>query len=87
MIRAFAFLALTVPVAAQDKPCVTYAQMLEAIEATGAKVAGAAQYNGSLTTEMLIVETMAAIILIGFDRKGCVVGEMVIEPRPKEAGA
>lgn len=64
--------------------CTTYQKALDNLEANGGKVVGAATYNGSQTTEMLIVETPDLILLMGFDAKGCLVGQMAVEPAAKQ---
>lgn len=69
------------PAYAQE--CVTYQQTVANIEANGGVVVGAATYAGSLTTEMLIVETPDLILLVGFDAKGCLVGQQVVEVAAK----
>lgn len=63
--------------------CVTYQKALDNLEANGGKVVGAASYAGSITAEMLIVETKDLILLMGFDAKGCLVGQMAVEPAKK----
>lgn len=65
------------PAFAQE--CLTYQQVLDNVEANGGKVVGAASYAGAQTTEMLIVETPELILLMGFDAKGCLVGQMAVE--------
>lgn len=68
--------------------CVTYQKALDTVDANGGKVVGAATYKGSQTTDMLIIETPDLILLMGFDAKGCLVGQMVVEPAKKpDSGA
>lgn len=65
------------PALAQD--CTTYQQVLDTVEADGGKIVGWASYEGSQTTQMLIIQTPALILLMGFDAKGCLVGQMAVE--------
>jgi hypothetical protein len=65
------------PVLAQD--CLTYEQVVTALEGDGSKIVGAASYEGTLTTEMLIVQTAEIIVMIGFDARGCYIGQIAVE--------
>lgn len=76
-IAAGLALALSFPAHAQD--CLTYEQVVTALEGDGSKIVGAASYTGSLTTEMLIVQTAEIIVMIGFDAKGCYIGQIAVE--------
>jgi len=69
------------PAYAQE--CVTYQQTVANIEAIGGKVVGAASYDGAQTTEMLIVQTADLILMIGFDAKGCLYGQIAVEVAKK----
>jgi hypothetical protein len=69
------------PAFAQD--CTTYQTKIDQIEAEGGTVVGAASYDGSMTTEMLIVQTPDLIVLMGFDAKGCYYGMMAVEQAKK----
>ena len=74
------------PVFAQE--CMTYQQVVTSLEGDGSKIVGAASYDGSRTTEMLIVQTSELIVMFGFDAKGCYIGQIAIEPVKKpDAGA
>ena len=69
------------PVLAQD--CLTYEQVVTSIEGDGSRIVGAASYEGTLTTEMLIVQTSEAILMVVFDARGCLVAVAAIEPAAK----
>ena len=69
------------PVLAQE--CLTYQQVVTSLEGDGSKIVGAASYEGSLTTEMLIVQTADVIVMFGFDAKGCYLGQIAVEPVKK----
>jgi len=79
-------LALSFPAIAQD--CVTYDQVLASVEDAGGKIVGSARYNGAVTTETLVIETDAAILLFGFGPDNCLVGSIVLEAaKAPEVGA
>ena len=65
------------PVFAQE--CLTYQQVVTSLEGDGSKIVGAASYEGSLTTEMLIVQTSEIVVMLGFDAKGCYIGQIAVE--------
>jgi hypothetical protein len=65
------------PVLAQQ--CLTYQQVVTSLEGDGSKIVGAASYSGSLTTEMLIVQTSEVIVMFGFDARGCYIGQIAVE--------
>jgi hypothetical protein len=65
------------PVLAQE--CLTYQQVVTSLEGDGSKIVGAASYSGSLTTEMLIVQTSEVIVMFGFDARGCYIGQIAVE--------
>jgi hypothetical protein len=72
-------LAFAAPSVAQEPACHTMDQMVKDLEAAGAKVAGVANYNGTQTDELIIVQTPDMIMLVGF-KDGCFVGYQAIEP-------
>lgn len=86
LAAAFA-LALSFPAVAQD--CVTtYDDVISQVESEGSKIVGSASYNGSVTTETLVVETDEAIMLFGFGPDNCLVGSLVLEEvKAPEVGA
>ena len=59
--------------------CLTYQQVVTSLEGDGSKIVGAASYSGSLTTEMLIVQTSEVIVMFGFDARGCYIGQIAVE--------
>lgn len=65
------------PALAQE--CLTYQQVVTSLEGDGSKIVGAASYEGSLTTEMLIVQTSEIIVMFGFDDRGCYIGQIAVE--------
>lgn len=73
------------PALAQE--CLTYQQVVTSLEGDGSKIVGAASYEGSLTTEMLIVQTADVIVMFGFDAKGCYLGQIAVEPVKPGPGA
>lgn len=81
LIIAAALALACTPALAEE--CLTVEQVAKNTEAAGGKIVGAASYNGSLTTEMLIVETPDLILMMGFDAKGCYFGQMAVEVAKK----
>lgn len=73
-------LALMFPAVAQEaqESCYPMDAMVKDLEAGGGKIVGVANYNGAVT-ELLIVQTKEAIMLVGF-KAGCFVGYQAIEP-------
>lgn len=69
------------PALAQE--CLTYQQVVASVESDGSKIVGAASYSGAITAEMLIIETSEIILMMGFDAKGCYVGQIAVEPVKK----
>jgi hypothetical protein len=78
LIAGLLLLALMSPAAAQEATCYTMDQMVKDLEAEGARVVGVANYVGTQTDELIIVQTPAAIMLVGF-KAGCFVGYQTIE--------
>lgn len=74
----FAALVATSPVQAQD--CTTLEQAQEAVVASGGRIAGAADYAGSISDTAILVETGDAIVLFVF-KGGCLVGAAFLEPK------
>lgn len=75
-------LALAVPAVAQSGPpatCYPLDQLVKDLEAAGAKVVGVASYAGTMTDELLVVQSETAISIVGF-KDGCYVGDMQLEP-------
>ena len=85
LILAGALALACAPALAQE--CLTYQQVITILENDGSKIVGAASYDGSLTTEMLIVQTSEMVVMMGFDAKGCLVGQIAIEASKPGTGA
>ena len=81
LIIAAALALACTPAIAQE--CLTYQQVVASLEGDGSKIVGAASYDGSITAEMLIVQTSELILMIGFDAKGCYIGQIAVEAAKK----
>lgn len=81
IVLAAALALACTPVLAQE--CLTYQQVVDSVESDGSKIVGAASYAGSITAEMLIIETSEIILMMGFDAKGCYIGQIAVEPVKK----